>query len=96
MLKAQGKLAEAEPLYRRAIAIHEKALGKDHPGVAIDYNNLALLLQDQGKLAEPLLRRAIEIFETSLGPQHPNTLTVKKNYDNLRELMDRKSATSTQ
>jgi len=97
LLQAQGKLAEAEPLFRRAIAIGEKALGKDHPDVAIRYNNLAGLLKAQGKLAEaePLYRRAIAIFQTSLGPQHPNTLTVKKNYDSLRELMDRKSATTS-
>ena len=34
---------------RRAIEIAEKALGKDHPRVATAYNNLAVLLQDQGK-----------------------------------------------
>ena len=31
---AQGKYAEAEPLYRRALAIWEKALGPEHPNVA--------------------------------------------------------------
>src|SRR5262249_45800317 len=41
---------EAEPLYRRAIDIDEKVLGKDHPAVAIQYNNLALfLVQNQPK-----------------------------------------------
>jgi tetratricopeptide (TPR) repeat protein len=79
---------EAEPLYRRAIEIDEKALGKEHPDVAARYNNLALLLQNQGKYAEaePLYRRAIEIFQTNLGPAHPNTLTVQKNYDSMQEL----------
>ena len=87
LLQNQGKYAEAEPLYRRAIEIDEKTLGKDHPDVARDYNNLARLLQDQGKYAEaePLYRRAIEIFQASLGPDHPNTLTVKRNYDGLRQ-----------
>jgi tetratricopeptide (TPR) repeat protein len=28
---SQGKYAEAEPLYQRALAISEKALGPDHP-----------------------------------------------------------------
>ena len=83
LLKDQGKYAEAEPLFRRAIEIDEKALGKDHPDVANDYNNLAGLLQDQGKYAEaePLYRRAIEIFQTNLGPDHPNTFAAKRNYD---------------
>jgi hypothetical protein len=31
LLRDRGKYAEAEPLYRRAIEIDEKALGKDHP-----------------------------------------------------------------
>ena len=41
--RAQGKYAEAEPLYKRALAIDEKALGSDHLDVATDLNNLALL-----------------------------------------------------
>jgi len=44
---SQGKYNEAEPLYRRAIAIDEKALGPDHPGLATDLNKLAELLEDQ-------------------------------------------------
>ncbi len=41
--RAQGKYAEAEPLNKRALAIMEKALGPEHPGVATSLNNLALL-----------------------------------------------------
>ena len=37
----QGKYAEAEPLYKRALEIDEKALGPDHPSVAVSLNNLA-------------------------------------------------------
>ena len=43
----QGEYDEAKPLYERAIAIDEKALGPDHPGVATDLNNLAGLLSFQ-------------------------------------------------
>ena len=32
--EAQGRYAQAEPLYKRALAIREKALGPDHPDVA--------------------------------------------------------------
>ena len=46
--QAQGKLDEAEPLIRRDLAISEKALGPDHPDVAITLNNLALLLKVRG------------------------------------------------
>ena len=88
LLKEQGKYDQAEPLYRRAIEIDESVLGKDHPHVAVWYNNLAALLQAQGMYdqAEPLYRRAIEILQTKLGLDHPNTVTVRKNYDRLREL----------
>lgn len=44
---AQGKFAEAEPLYKRALAIHEKVLGSEHPGVASLLSNLAELLDSQ-------------------------------------------------
>ena len=40
---ATGRYAEAEPLYERALAIREKALGPDHPDVATSLNNLAVL-----------------------------------------------------
>ncbi len=44
----QGRYAEAEPLYKRSLAIQEKALGPDDPAVAMDLNNLALLYDEQG------------------------------------------------
>ena len=42
--KATNRLSEAEPLMRRALAIDEKSFGPDHPNVARDLNNLAVLL----------------------------------------------------
>ena len=52
----QGKYSEAEPLYQRALAIREEALGPAHHDVATSLNNLALLYNNQGKYAkaEPL------------------------------------------
>ena len=32
LYRAQGRYAEAEPLFKRALAVSEKALGPDHPG----------------------------------------------------------------
>lgn len=43
----QERCDEAEPLYRRAMAITESTLGTDHPTYTIRLNNLAGLLQDQ-------------------------------------------------
>jgi tetratricopeptide (TPR) repeat protein len=73
LLQDTNRLAEAEPLYRRALAIDEASYGPEHPDVAIDLNNLASLLQDTNRLAEaePLYRRALAIDEASYGPDHP-------------------------
>ena len=43
---------EAEPLYQRALAIREKALGPEHPEVATVLENYAPLLRKIGKDAE--------------------------------------------
>jgi tetratricopeptide (TPR) repeat protein len=48
----QGKYAEAEPLYRRALAIREKALGLDHPDVAGTLEGYAALLRKTQRDAE--------------------------------------------
>ncbi len=52
LYKAQGRYAEAEPLYKRSLAIDEKALGPEHPDVATSLNNLAELYRARGKYAE--------------------------------------------
>jgi tetratricopeptide (TPR) repeat protein len=72
-----GDYQTAEPLYRRALAIGEKALGPDHPYVAIYLDNLAVLLEVKGdyQAAEPLFRRALAIGEKALGPDHPYVAT---------------------
>ena len=59
LLKAQGKLVEAETLYRRALEGCEQQLGAQHPHTLISVINMAGMLQAQGKLAEaePLYRR---------------------------------------
>ena len=41
---------DAEPLCLRALQIREQVLGPDHPDVAKQLNNLALLCQNQGKV----------------------------------------------
>ena len=45
LYQAQGKYAEAEPLYKRSLAIREKALGPEHPDVATSLENYAALLR---------------------------------------------------
>ena len=43
----QGKLDKAEELTKKAIVIGEKILGKEHVDVAVWYNNLGNIYQDQ-------------------------------------------------
>ena len=48
----QGDYAEAEPLYRRSLAIQEKALGSEHPDVAKVLGSFAVLLRETGRADE--------------------------------------------
>ena len=83
----QGRYADAEPLYKRSLAINEKALGPDHPDVATSLNNLAVLYANQGRYAdaEPLYKRSLAIREKALGPDHPD---VAVSLNNLAALYD--------
>jgi len=45
LLQDTKRQSEAEPLYRRALAIFEGSYGPDHPDIATNLNNLAGLLQ---------------------------------------------------
>ncbi len=76
-----GDYAKAEPLFRRALAIQEKALGLEHPDTAISLNNLAELYGTMGDYAkaEPIHRRALAICEKALGPEHPYTARSLEN-----------------
>ena len=88
---AQGNYAQAEPLYQRALAIWEKALGPEHPDVATSLSNLAALYDAQGKFteAEPLYQRALAIREKALGPEHPQVAMVLENYAALLHKLNR-------
>ena len=63
--RLQGRYAEAEPLYERALAVRETALGPEHSDVAQSLSGLAILYVAQGRYAEaePLHERALAIFE---------------------------------
>jgi tetratricopeptide (TPR) repeat protein len=85
-LYARADYMQAEPLYRRALAIDEASFGPVHPRVAIGLNNLAQLLKTTNRLsdAEPLIRRALAIDEASFGPVHPR---VARDLNNLGQLL---------
>lgn len=58
-----------------------QVLGADHPDVAKQLNNLALLCQNQGKFeeVEQYYQRALGIYQTQLGPNNPNVAKTKNN-----------------
>jgi len=92
LLQATNRLAEAEPLMRRALAIDERSFGPDHPDVAIDLNNLAQLLKATDRLAEaePRYRRSIQIlilFRRRTGHEHPGVHVVLNNYRDLLQAL---------
>ena len=82
----QHRYAEAEPLFKRVLAIEEKAEGPRSPdGLIIILNGLAQVYNAQGRYAEaePLLKRALAIREKDLNPQHPR---VAENLNDLATL----------
>jgi tetratricopeptide (TPR) repeat protein len=72
-LQTRGELRSSRPLKDRALAITELALGPNHPDVAHNLNNLAVLLLEQGEVgaARSLDERALAIRERALGPDEP-------------------------
>jgi hypothetical protein len=79
----QGKLAEAEEMYRRALEGREKALGAEHILTLDTVNSLGNLYRIQDKLAEAgkMYVRALEGREKALGAEHISTLgTVSVSY----------------
>ena len=52
LYRSRGRYTDAEPLYKRVVAIFEKALGTTHPYVATSLNGLAALYDDQGRYAD--------------------------------------------
>jgi len=87
--KFQGRHAEAEPLYRRALAL-ATALG-DEEAQATLLHNLGGLHHARGDFAagEPPARRAVELREAQLGPDHPATAADREAWGALLEGLGR-------
>ena len=70
-----GDLAGARPYFERTLAISERVLGLEHPGLVNLLSNLAILSMQEGNYfaAERHLVRAERIAHKALGPRHPHT-----------------------
>ena len=71
--RAEGRWEDAAPLYPRAIAIVEKALGPDHPTLAVLMENYAVVLRRAHRDAE-----ALEMDERA------RDIRTRHSYDNQR------------
>ncbi|MCJ1405466.1 hypothetical protein MMC11_008694 [Xylographa trunciseda] len=85
LYRNQGKLAEAEQMYERALQGYEKALGAEHISTLRTVNNLGTLYRNQGKLAEAeqMYERALQGYEKALGAEHISTLRTVNNLGTL-------------
>ena len=74
LYQLQGRYGDAEPLYKRSLAIREKALGPDHPHVAQSLENYADLLRKTGRATEA---SKMEARATAIRAKHAKENPVK-------------------
>jgi tetratricopeptide (TPR) repeat protein/CHAT domain-containing protein len=67
-----GRLPEAEQMFKRALAIHERTVGPTDVATGKCLVLLAVVYYTQGRfnLAEPLIKRARGIYEKTIGRDH--------------------------
>jgi serine/threonine-protein kinase len=82
VLERRDEWQQAKEIYRRAIEIDSRLLGKDHPRLAFHMLNLAQAESYLGELqtAEPLYAEAVRRFEAAYGPAHPDTFKAWGSY----------------
>jgi len=83
----QGKLAEVEQMFMRALKGKEKTLGVEHTSTLDIVNNLGALYRNQGKLAEAkqMYMRALKGYEKAHGSNHQTTILISRNLEILHE-----------
>ncbi|HEY0990610.1 MAG TPA: tetratricopeptide repeat protein, partial [Kofleriaceae bacterium] len=75
------RVADAEPHFRTALELSERALGPEHDQVGIALGNLANILQASKRSQEaiPLYRRALAILTRTRGKDHAMVLGTRQN-----------------
>ncbi len=83
---AEGRLQDAETLFRRALALGEELLGKEHPLLVRRLNNVAALIAQDGRLDEAtqLLERAIALASTLDARQDDGLASALQTLGNVR------------
>lgn len=69
----QNRDIEAEPLFERALAINEKAFGRQHSSVVLALQNLSVIYASQNKFSEAhrVAQESLEISLRLFGTYHP-------------------------
>jgi serine/threonine protein kinase len=81
MYEMKGEMEAALRAQQSALALKEKALGRDHPDVGASEGNVAVVLQALGRNQEALEHedRSVEILQKGLGAGHPELATQLSN-----------------
>jgi hypothetical protein len=76
-LYRQGKIKEAEPIFREVLTLREKLLGKEDPLTVTSMSDLAwsLYQQRKSKEAELIFQEVLTLREKLLGKEDPLTVT---------------------
>jgi CHAT domain-containing protein len=93
ILVRMGDYADAEPLYRNALAIWEAAWGPTHMKVGTAWNNYSALLYATGDYEGSLIskERALKIRIQALGPDHELVAYTRGNMGMTLAALGRKS-----
>jgi serine/threonine protein kinase/tetratricopeptide (TPR) repeat protein len=77
----QGEKEAQLKAHEKALALKEKALGREHPDVGLSEGNVSIALSLLGRNQEALTHvdRSIAILETGLGSGHPDLATQLSN-----------------
>jgi tetratricopeptide (TPR) repeat protein len=101
VLQALGDYQGARELLEKALRLHERHFGEEHPNTAVSYSNLAMVLKDLGDYqgARELLEKALRSNERHFGEEHPTTALSYSNlamvlkalgdYQGARELLEK-------
>jgi tetratricopeptide (TPR) repeat protein len=93
----QGRYDEAELPFKRAIEMRERALGPDHPELAITLIGLASLRKKQSRTVEAiaLYERLLSMKAKTLAPEHPELADLRRSIDALRTAIAANAATQS-
>jgi tetratricopeptide (TPR) repeat protein len=87
-LEAQSDFKTALKMHEKSLSLRIRALGPDHPDVALSMHNLGVCLLRDDKVknlekATDLGKKALAIWEKTLGPKHPTVVEAKRDWKDL-------------